>query len=247
MRRILILAGAYSLSVVFLFASAGRAQDAEKATSDEVAATDAPITGDEAAVDEEVVIILKDGTAIHGKVIDHLPSGYLIESEGVSKTVPFSNVAKVVRVAEEKAEPEAAATPAAQAAPPVTPASEARPTLPPDFPKRPPKPGAGLVASGWPLFAVGFLGALTFFNLGIWWDWDRFWPGIPAFGGLALIGIILAPIGHGMNRRAKGKWYRDRKKLLEPVPNPPGPAVSLRMVTPVLFENGGGLGMAATF
>jgi len=245
MRRILILAGAYSLSVVFLFASAGRAQDA---ATGEVVAGDAskkPITGDEAKVEEEVVIILKDGTAVHGKVIDHLPSGYLVEEGGVNKTVPFSNVAKVVKVVGEKAEPEAAAPPAAQAAPPVTPAADAGPTLPPDFPKRPPKPGAGLVASGWPLFAVGFLGALTFFNLGIWWDWDRFWPGIPAFGGLALIGIILAPIGHGMNRRAKGKWHRDRKKLLEPVPD--GPKVSLTMITPIVLDGGGGLGVSASF
>ncbi len=255
MSRILILAAIYGSIAIILVSLDGRAQETEEAGAVSGDASVAPIVGDEAALDEEVVIMLKDGTAVHGTVVDHLPSGYLVSSEGVTKTVPFSSVSKVVRVGSKEETPAVAAVPAVvvaqpQATPPPYPTSKpaggSASKLPPDFPKRPRKPGAALVGIGWPFFGIGFLGGIAYLNISLWIDWNRFFYGIIGFGSGMIVGLVLAIVGHSLNKKAKKKWAKERKDLMQ-LNAAQRDGARVLLVSPMVFDNGAGMGLVASF
>jgi hypothetical protein len=251
--RVCVLVSAYVAATAWMVGRTGDAQEAVPPGPAGAPVASGAVSNHDAAVGEEVVVILLDGTAVHGTVGQLLPSGYVIFREGRATTVPFTQVSKIVHVGAAAAPvpaPAAAPLPAPTAAPYAIPATQpTRPELPPDFPTRPRKPGAGLVGAGWPLFGVGWIGAVVFFNLGMWipggWDYysNLFYP----FLAGALLGLTLAIIGHGINKRARRAWLRERNELLNPGATTVGRAVELQLFSPMVFDGGGGLGMSAVF
>ncbi len=111
------------------------------------------------------------------------------------------------------------------------------------IPSRPSKPGTGVLVPGVILLAIGVIGMSIFIPMTALED-DDFWPAIPSFGSAFLIGLTLTCIGAGVNGGARRRWNRKVREANQQVASD---RLNHTFVTPLVFKNGGGLGITSVF